>query len=114
MSSSTLRLETNTQSEHFGGGYEWNQVIIVPLKLMSSATYYNLLLGHSGWVTCAALTPGCDRLVTGGKDCNIMLWDLANGQLIRSLIQDSEVTCCIMYPLLTGLRHAFVKNCLNS
>ncbi|HEY5913390.1 MAG TPA: serine/threonine-protein kinase [Verrucomicrobiae bacterium] len=40
---------------------------------------------HTNVVTCIAVAPDGKRLVSGGYDGNVQLWDLASGQLIASV-----------------------------
>ena len=60
------------------------------------------LPGHSGWVTSMDLSFDCTRLVTGGRDSFVIIWDAFDGQMLRKCIQDAEITCLSMYPLLSG------------
>jgi WD40 repeat protein len=43
------------------------------------------LEGHAGEVTCLAYGPGGRRLVTGGTDGTVRVWDVADGHEVRAL-----------------------------
>ena len=51
------------------------------------------------------LTRDCSRLVTGSKDAHINIWDSVTGELLSRLVQDAEITCLSMYPLLPDDRY---------
>ena len=63
---------------------------------------YFLCSGHSGWVTCLVLTTDGSRLVTGSRDKHVNIWDTQAGTLLLSLVQDAEITCLSLYPLIPG------------
>jgi len=53
--------------------------------LAESDTLGRLLeLKHPGGVTCVAFSPDGTRLLTGGYDMNVRLWDAADGELIET------------------------------
>lgn len=43
---------------------------------------YELLRGHTDWVMSVAISPDGTTLASGGNDGNIILWDIASGQII--------------------------------
>ena len=65
---------------------------------------YFLCSGHSGWVTCLVLTTDGSRLVTGSRDKHVNIWDTQAGTLLLSLVQDAEITCLSLYPLIPGTK----------
>jgi len=53
--------------------------------LAESGTLPRLLeLKHPGGATCVAFSPDGTRLLAGGYDMNVRLWDTANGELIET------------------------------
>jgi len=58
------------------------------------------LEGHSGWVNKLDITN--TMIISGSQDCTIKLWDLATGDLLQSLIQDAEISCLCVFPLMEG------------
>jgi len=58
------------------------------------------LTGHGGWVTQVYLTN--TMIVTGSQDKTVRMWDLATGDLLQTFIQDGEISCLSMFPLLPG------------
>jgi WD40 repeat protein len=53
--------------------------------LAESDTLRRLLeLKHPGGVTCVAFSPDGTRLLTGGYDMNVRLWDTADGELVET------------------------------
>ncbi|WP_205370627.1 WD40 repeat domain-containing serine/threonine-protein kinase [Thermoleptolyngbya sp. PKUAC-SCTB121] len=61
--------------QQFSGG------IVAVQPLVSSAT----LTGHTGFINHAVFTPDGQRLITCGADHQIILWDVATGQPLRTL-----------------------------
>lgn len=49
-----------------------------------------ILVGHQGWVWCAAVDPTNHWFATGGFDTVIKIWDLASGALKLNLISHKE------------------------
>merc|ERR1719228_2200576 len=41
-------------------------------------------------------------IISGSQDCTIKLWDLTNGNILQSLVQDAEISCLSIFPLLAG------------
>ncbi len=41
--------------------------------------------GHNGVVSCLAVAPGGDRIVTGGGDTTIKMWDAKKGTLLQNI-----------------------------
>ena len=58
------------------------------------------LEGHSGWINNIEITNTI--IISGSQDCTIKLWDLRTGELLQSLIQDAEISCLRLFPLLEG------------
>ena len=58
------------------------------------------LEGHSGWINNIEITNTV--IISGSQDCTIKLWDLRTGELLQSLIQDAEISCLRLFPLLEG------------
>jgi WD40 repeat protein len=50
----------------------------------NTATRLRDFLGHSGAVTCLAVNPGGDSLITGGEDKSVRVWEVASGKQLRS------------------------------
>ena len=42
-------------------------------------------------------------MVSGSKDKHLNVWDSVSGSLLFSLIQDAEITCLSLYPLIPGM-----------
>jgi len=58
------------------------------------------LEGHSGWINNIEITN--TMIISGSQDCTIKLWDLASGEMLQSLVQDAEISCLSIFPLLEG------------
>jgi serine/threonine protein kinase len=52
---------------------------------VQSAQFVQTLLGHSGTVRCLSYTPDGSRLITGGDDQVIRVWNTNTGQLLFNL-----------------------------
>lgn len=59
-----------------------------------------ILEGHSGWINKIDMTN--TMIISGSQDYTIKLWDLATGELLQSLIQDAEISCLCVFPLMEG------------
>jgi WD40 repeat protein len=65
--------------------------------------------GHTSALTAAAFAPGGKRLVSGGTDCSLRLWDTAQGKPVWNVANDSRV-----FPPITALAWAPDGNRLAS
>src|SRR5438552_4188067 len=45
----------------------------------------DFLRGHVGSVHAVAFSPDCGALVSGGRDGEVKVWDVATGRLLRTL-----------------------------
>ncbi len=55
--------------------------------------------GHEDSVWCAAFSPDSARIVTGGHDKNVRLWDASTGKCLRVLrVHDAHVTHVVYSP----------------
>jgi WD40 repeat protein len=54
------------------------------------------LEGHSKGCTCLKLSPRGERLVTGGKDCTVRVWDPEGGYPLAVFMHKQTVTCVTM------------------
>lgn len=52
------------------------------------------LAGHEDWVSCLSTMPYDDRLLSGGLDGKVLLWDTRRQLQISSNLLDSWVLCC--------------------
>jgi len=86
------------------GGAADHAVILYDIDTAGAITCRHQMSGHSGWVTCVELSADCGRVITGSKDCHVNIWDAETGQLLRRMVQDSEITCLVHYPLITDSR----------
>jgi len=87
------------------GGAADHLVIIYDSDETGTLKCRHKLSGHSGWVTSMDLSFDCTRLVTGGRDSFVIIWDALDGQMLRKCIQDAEITCLSMYPLLSESKY---------
>ncbi len=51
------------------------------------------LESHTGFVTCAALSPNGKLLATGGLDATVKLWDPTTWQEVKSLSHGEQLNC---------------------
>ena len=63
----------------WGGGRSQTNVVKAAIHLERT------LEGHSGPVSAVAVTPDGARIVSGGNDRTVRVWDLATGRLERTL-----------------------------
>jgi len=56
------------------------------------------LRGHSNAITCAALSPDGQRVLTGSTDRTARMWDLATGQELFSVRHDREIYSVLFSP----------------
>lgn len=65
-------------------GREKPEIALVPLSPLNKEMEY--LKGHGGKVTCLAITPDGNFLVSGSEDKTIRIWDLAERKCTKHLI----------------------------
>jgi hypothetical protein len=56
------------------------------------------LAGHADRVTAAALAPGGRFAVSGGRDTQVKVWDLQEGEEVASVTQAAEIRGCFFLP----------------
>src|SRR5207302_1763755 len=55
------------------------------------------LPGHPGGVICADFSPDGRRLVTGGQDKTVRLWDLTTGRELAKWQGEKDEVCSVAY-----------------
>lgn len=62
-----------------------------------SAALSRTLVGHRGAVTCCAFTPDGRRLISGGEDGTVQIWDVESGRQLAVLRgHDGRVSACTL------------------
>ena len=54
-------------------------------------------LGHRGGITSVAFSPDGGRIVSGGRDNSIRVWDAATGEVVATLISPGRVVTSVVY-----------------
>lgn len=52
-------------------------------------------VGHTESVTCCCLTPDGQKLITGGLDCTVRVWDIAVGSQHIQYPFSSQVSAAV-------------------
>jgi len=42
-----------------------------------------MLQGHTHWVTCVAVSPDNKRVVSGGYDKTVRIWEMSTGEVLN-------------------------------
>ncbi|XP_068587704.1 telomerase protein component 1 isoform X2 [Cebidichthys violaceus] len=76
--------------------------LLSDLALDPSIEHHDYLRGHSGGVTCLAFSPDGRRLLSGGKDKALMVWDVSSSPAVlsKSLLHSHKdwITGCVWTP----------------
>ncbi|KAL9654994.1 hypothetical protein ABK040_008780 [Willaertia magna] len=70
------------------------------------------LSGHSDSVLCVAISTEFSLIISGSKDCCMIVWDLNRFRYIRAIKHDGQVTCIAVSPT-TGDMASFCQNNKN-
>ena len=54
-------------------------------------------LGHRGGITSVAFSPDGGRIVSGGRDHSIRVWDAENGEVVATLISPGRFVTSVVY-----------------
>merc|ERR1711865_1109013 len=64
---------------------------LVKVRNLSTCKLRTNLVGHTGVVYTAAMSPDGSLCASGGKDCTTMLWDVNDGKHLYSLDAGSTI-----------------------
>jgi WD40 repeat protein len=90
-----ISLAANGRLAAYAGGYEDPRI---RLWNVQSGKEVRLLEGHIGPVASVAFLPDGNRLLSGGADHMLRLWDTDRGTQIRSVLVPDDVTCVAVTP----------------
>src|SRR5262249_26025675 len=54
-------------------------------------------VGHAGGVTVVTFSPDGSRILSGGEDHTLRLWDVPNGREIRGMPGHKNTICCVAF-----------------
>lgn len=79
------------------GGYKADSENVTKVWDSNTGKLLHVLIGHSGVVTCAVISPNGKEIASSSWDGTIKLWNLKDGSLLHTLIGHTNIVESVSY-----------------